>query len=331
MNKNDFLSLIGNSSPVDRQVLAELNELVNIFPYFQTAHLLLLKGLKDNSDIRFENQLRNSAIHIADREVLFNLLKIAPITFEKEIFEGPVKEVVIEELPKEEPVIEEQPEEEPVIAEPLISETVYHGDIEQTVIESARNSEDMIIEIERDLDERLEEDRSESTEKILERTIMGSIEPYTEEPDIDEPLRGALIIDDTPDETEENVFYMDPGFSVPVSEDNPVPEVVTAPAEEEQPVNNLNKKAQTELIDKFISLNPRIEPRMDKTEHPVVDLSTPYLEEKGSLVTETLARIYINQGYYSKAIEIYEKLCLKFPEKSGYFATQIEKIKAIIK
>ena len=351
MNKNDFLSLIGNSTPVDRQVLAELNELVNIFPYFQTAHLLLLKGLKDNSDIRFENQLRNSAIHIADREVLFNLLKIAPIRFEKEIFEGPVKEVVIEELPKEEPMIEEQrkeepkieeqtkeepvieelPKEEPVIAEPLISDTAYHGDIEQTVIESARNSEDMIIEIERDLDESLEEDRSESTEKILERTIMGSIEPYTEEPDIEEPLRGALIIDDTPDETEEKVFYMDPGFSVPVSEDNPVPEVVTAPALEEQPVINLNKKVQTELIDKFISLNPRIEPRMDKTEHPVVDLSTPYLEEKGSLVTETLARIYINQGYYSKAIEIYEKLCLKFPEKSGYFATQIEKIKAIIK
>jgi hypothetical protein len=341
MNKNDFLSLIGNSAPVDRQVLAELNELVNIFPYFQTAHLLLLKGLKDNSDIRFENQLRNSAIHIADREVLFNLLKIAPIRFEKEIFEGPVKEVVIgelpkeepviEELPKEEPVIEEQPKEEPVIAEPLISDTVYHGDIEQTVIESARNSEDMIIEIERDLDERLEEDRSESTEKILERTIMGSIGPYTEESDIDEPLRGALIIDDMPDETEEKVFYMDPGFSVPVSEDKFVPEVVTAPAEEEQPVININKKAQTELIDKFISLNPRIEPRMDKTEHPVVDLSTPYLEEKGSLVTETLARIYVNQGYYSKAIEIYEKLCLKFPEKSGYFATQIEKIKAIIK
>ncbi len=89
MNKNDFLSLIGNSAPVDRQVLAELSELVNIFPYFQTAHLLLLKGLKDNSDIRFENQLRNSAIHIADREVLFNLLKIAPIQFEEEIIQEP--------------------------------------------------------------------------------------------------------------------------------------------------------------------------------------------------------------------------------------------------
>ena len=356
MNKNDFLSLIGSRTPVDRQILAELNELVNIFPYFQTAHLLLLKGLKDNSDIRFENQLRNSAIHIADREVLFNILKIAPIRFENEIVEGPKEEPEIaelpkeeqkieelqkeeppiegppiEELPKEEPAIEEPPKEEPAIAEPIIEDAVYHGDIEQTVIESARNSEDMIIEIERDLEEKLEEDQSESTDKILERTIMGSMEPEIEEPYIDEPVRGALIIDDEPDDTEEKVFYMDPGFSVPIGEEKLLPEEAINHAEQEQPVINLNKKAQTDLIDKFISLNPRIEPRTDKTEHPVVDLSTPYLEEKGGLVTETLARIYVNQGYYSKAIEIYEKLSLKFPEKSGYFATQIEKIRAIIK
>jgi len=105
MNKNDFLSLIGSSKPVDRQVLAELNELVNIFPYFQTAHLLLLKGLKDNSDIRFENQLRNSAIHIADREVLFNLLKIAPIRFENEIVERQEEEPVMIEPKMEKPVL----------------------------------------------------------------------------------------------------------------------------------------------------------------------------------------------------------------------------------
>jgi tetratricopeptide (TPR) repeat protein len=346
MNKNDFLSLIGSSTPVDRQILAELNELVNIFPYFQTAHLLLLKGLKDNSDIRFENQLRNSAIHIADREVLFNLLKIGPIRFENDIVEGPEKEPIIAEIPKVEPVIEEIPKEEPVIEEPTIEELpkeepantepiiageVYDGDIEQTVIESARNSEDMIMEIERDLEEKLEEDQTESTDKILERTIMGSMEPEIEEPYIDEPIRGVLIIDDAPDETEEKVFYMDPGFSVPIGEEKLLPDEATNDAEQEQPVISLNKKAQADLIDKFISLNPRIEQRTDKTEHPVVDLSTPYQEEKGGLVTETLARIYFNQGYYSKAIEIYEKLSLKFPEKSGYFATQIEKIKTIIK
>ena len=381
MNKNDFLSLIGSSKPVDRQVLAELNELVNIFPYFQTAHLLLLKGLKDNSDIRFENQLRNSAIHIADREVLFNLLKIAPIRFENEIVERqeeepvmiepkmeksvlaeiqdakteseehqndvPVVEVpVMEEPSREEPVMDEPVKEEPFREEPAIEitvmgltpekepvmePTVISGDTEQTVIESARNSEDLIMEIERDLEVKPEEDQSESTDKLLERTIMGSMEQEIEESDIDVPVGGALIIDDMPDEPEEKVFYMDPGFSVPIGEEKLLPYEATTPVEVAQPVNNLDKKAQADLIDKFISLNPRIEPRTDKTEHPVVDLSTPHLEEKGGLVTETLARIYVNQGYYSKAIEIYEKLSLKFPEKSSYFATQIEKIRAIIK
>jgi hypothetical protein len=91
------------------------------------------------------------------------------------------------------------------------------------------------------------------------------------------------------------------------------------------------RKAQADLIDKFISANPRIEPRKEKTDQPVEDLAHQFTEEKGSFITETLAGIYINQGYYSKAIDIYEKLSLKFPEKSGYFATQSEKIKEILK
>jgi hypothetical protein len=321
MNRNDFLSLISNSAPIERQVLAEISELVNVFPYFQTAHLLLLKGLKDNSDIRFETQLRNSAIHIGDREVLFNLLKITPISFEKEIIPEQ----------KEETVKTEHPEEVPVIAVPVPEETVNEGDIEQTVIESAWNSEDMIMEIEKDLQEKPGADQPDSADHILQRTIMGSVEQEIEEPYIGEPVRGALIFDDAPEETEEEIFYMDPGFSVPFSDKKPETDVVATPVEPEQEVINLTRQVQTDLIDKFISANPRIEPRTDKTEHPVVDLSTQYIEEKGGLVTETLARIYVNQGYYSKAIEIFEKLSLKFPEKSGYFATQIEKIKEIIK
>ena len=42
--------------------------------------------------------------------------------------------------------------------------------------------------------------------------------------------------------------------------------------------------------------------------------------------TETLAQIYVEQGYYEHAKEIYSKLILAYPEKNAYFAALIEKL-----
>ncbi len=88
------------------------------------------------------------------------------------------------------------------------------------------------------------------------------------------------------------------------------------------------KKQQEQLIDKFLQEQPSI----DKTKKPTVegDLSATATKEP-DLVTERMARIYEMQGLYDKAIATYEKLILKFPEKSDYFAQKIEELKKKLK
>ncbi len=50
------------------------------------------------------------------------------------------------------------------------------------------------------------------------------------------------------------------------------------------------------------------------------------MSEDADLCTETLAQIYAEQGYMQQAIQIYSKLSLRYPEKSIYFASLIEKL-----
>ncbi len=310
MNRTDFLRMIENRAPVDRRMIGEINDLINIFPYFQSAHLLLLKGLQLTADVKFENQLKNSAIHVGDREVLYYLLKIDPVSSTDD---NPLRE-----------------------QEVLTSETPS-GDSQQTVIESARNSQDLINEFEKYGDDNKTEEQKEIIDPIFSRSILISTESEN-----DESESTVFVIDDEQEAVEEKIFYMDPGFSVSdrpdlleldlvdniQSEAGDEAETQIKPENEEK---NLKKQEQTDLIEKFILANPRIEPNREKSDLPVEDLSKPDAEGKGEFITETLARIYFNQGYYSKAIDIYEKLCLKFPEKSSYFAAQIGKIKEVIK
>ena len=94
--------------------------------------------------------------------------------------------------------------------------------------------------------------------------------------------------------------------------------------ETEQP--KPKKLSRKELIDKFILENPSISRPKAEFYNPISVAQNSIIDQE-NIVSETLAKIYEKQGYFEKAISIYEKLGLKYPEKSRYFAAQIERLK----
>ncbi len=86
------------------------------------------------------------------------------------------------------------------------------------------------------------------------------------------------------------------------------------------------RRSKMELIDRFLATQPRIKPRRDAAFQPPPEI-TESMRENASLMTETLARLYVKQKKYAKAIQAYEILMLKYPEKNRYFAARIDEIK----
>ncbi|WP_353087949.1 hypothetical protein [Flavobacterium sp.] len=94
-----------------------------------------------------------------------------------------------------------------------------------------------------------------------------------------------------------------------------------------KPLDNVDVRSKKmELIEKFIETNPKI-PAISKDSIPAtVALET---SDKSYLMTETLAKVYLEQKKYPRAIQAYEILILKYPEKSSFFADRIEEIKKL--
>ena len=85
------------------------------------------------------------------------------------------------------------------------------------------------------------------------------------------------------------------------------------------------KLSRKELIDKFITENPSISRPKAEFYNPISVAQNSIIDQE-NIVSETLAKIYEQQNYFEKAISIYKKLGLKYPEKSRYFAAQIERL-----
>lgn len=106
-----------------------------------------------------------------------------------------------------------------------------------------------------------------------------------------------------------------PELKAPYPENKPEPKAETT----------LRKRNFDHLIQKFITESPRIGAYNPNI--PSDNLAEKNLIQPEEIGTETLAAIYERQGFKAKAIAVYEKLSLKYPEKSSYFAQKISSLK----
>ena len=88
----------------------------------------------------------------------------------------------------------------------------------------------------------------------------------------------------------------------------------------------IEKEQVDNIVDRFIQTDPRISKPSKAEFFSPIQMAKKSVEDNDMIVSETLARIYIDQGNIEKAIHIFRKLSLLYPDKNTYFAALILKL-----
>ena len=326
MNREEFLKYLESPGQLDKRSILEMHELLNEFPYFQTAHLMLLKNLYVIGNIKFDSQLRKSAAYIGNRTILYYLLHRPEITAggksgdqkpdqktEEPVPEKPKDKIPEKKEPKKEPEQDDKQGKE-ALADIILKriEEIKKGKEDAQEKKASTGAPPIADKILNELAEKKKPEQK--AESHIKDSKANQILEIGNENQIIEDIHGEKERLDADE------------LKIMTGED----ELLELEEENLQDIAD-GKMKNDELINKFIIDSPHIlPPKPDVSDKEQTDISESSGREDEGFITETLAKIYINQGYYSKAIFAYEKLSLKFPEKSSYFATQIERIKKLI-
>lgn len=316
MKSEKLTALTRHPEKADPNDLRELEELVRRYPYFQTLRIIYLKVLYLQAGARFRNELKKSTVHLTDHKQFFRYLN-GQITFDT---------TSISTLLSDIPDVADDEYISPIekrTTEPIEHQPSHPADNDR----KKENLSDSISEQNRekeDTPDRLTDSAIYPGTEEEKKTQTSS--PFILEVNLDEETFAAEAEPDLPTDTFDTLEIQSGSYRLP--DWNDAPPVAFTENQDNVPKQK-EKKKKEELIDQFIKAEPAM-PKIDTDHSDNRDLSreNPYAQEE--LFSETLAKIYIRQRLYEKAIATYIKLSLKYPEKSVYFADRIEKIKQII-
>ncbi len=308
MNTKELTYLLQHSSSLNKEQFNALQKISREFPYFQSVRPLLLKALKDQESFRYNQELKTTAAYTADRSVLFDFItsdlfkesntdaKVKPKSKSDINVVDPQEIKTLPRMAMDDAVKMKINEAEEVLDPALFAARQQESVIKQTEIANA-------------LDSKSEEDSEQ-------------VQTPEEALQIDKPL------DFDKKETHSFAEWLKLTSVKPVErETDDTINISTEKSSEKETLKSLDQKDKFNLIDEFIANNPKIQPAGKNT--PARNLAKENLIPTDELMTETLARVYLAQKNYKKAIQAYNILILKNPEKSGFFADQIRAIKKL--
>lgn len=258
ITKDQLLLFIEKPVLLKEQTIGDLKEIVEEFPYFQSAQLLYTYILHSQANFRYDSYLKICSIYATDRTILYRMLQ------PKTVREQTSKQLQTTGKPKHD-------------SAPLIE---------------------------------LSEEKQITATDFPEFAPKEPVDPEIIDFDLlSFDQQDALFQLDESDQNQENATALQDETKVEITE------------------------TKVDLIEKFIKVNPTIQPRNEITipQNDLFELNDEPENENDEFITETLSRIYLKQGHLQKAIDSFRRLSLKFPEKSAYFAEQIEEIKKMLK
>ena len=302
----DLYKWIADPSVLDRDSLPQLQELVRRYPYFRSAQLLLAKNLKVENHIDQRRQLHLAAVYASDRKLLFGLI---------EGTHPPLKDVggnsqhTTEREGIDMEVVASKEEIQIGVLEPVDEDIVSDYDVESPlaetpslVLESGSSATEIIGKEEEDAKNVIHSSLYDLIPEPLIYRIEDAVLPELAPVEVSEDEPATLSFDQWLDR-----IGRAPGVSSRVTPR------VSRPA---------NSKDNLALIADFLAAQPK-EGRTQRAEFfkpsKAAERSN---QQEFSVISETLANIYEQQGKYELAVKAFDSLAVKYPEKSSYFAAR---------